>query len=278
LIQHSFIHIPGIGLKTEQRFWECGIRCWDDFSPDCPIRMSPSKMRTINTSLEASRRHLKAQDPNFFSERLPPNQHWRLFSSFRESTAYLDIETTGLDAWRCEITTVVLYDGKSVQYYVNGRNLDDFTEDISKYKILVTYNGKSFDVPFIEKQFGITLDQAHIDLRYVLASLGYAGGLKRCEYLLGISRGDYLKDIDGYFAVLLWYDYARNSNRKALETLLSYNIQDTVNLETLMVTAYNMRTSHTPFHQDPLPEPVSPLIPYSADMETVDRIKREYGL
>jgi uncharacterized protein YprB with RNaseH-like and TPR domain len=52
------------------------------------------------------------------------------------------------------------------------------------------YNGKTFDVPFIEKYFGIRMNHAHIDLRYVLKSLGYAGGLKRCEKALGLDRGE----------------------------------------------------------------------------------------
>ena len=66
----------------------------------------------------------------------------------------------------------------------------------------MTYNGKSFDIPFIESHFGAKLTHAHIDLRYILASLGYRGGLKGCEKQLGIDRGD-LKNVDGYFAVLL---------------------------------------------------------------------------
>jgi len=34
--------------------------------------------------------------------------------------------------------------------YINGQNLNDFLDDIKKYKIIVTYNIKTFDVPFIE--------------------------------------------------------------------------------------------------------------------------------
>ena len=109
-------------------------------------------------------------------------------------------------------------------------------------RVIITYNGKSFDVPFIERYFDIQLNQAHIDLRYILASLGYKGGLKSCEIQLGFNRGD-LTDIDGFFAVLLWYDYLKNRNEKALETLLAYNIQDVLTLEMLMVnriTSYNV--------------------------------------
>jgi uncharacterized protein YprB with RNaseH-like and TPR domain len=90
------------------------------------------------------------------------------------------------------------------------------------------------------------MDHVHIDLRYVLASLGYRGGLKGCERMLGIDRGD-LEGIDGYFAVLLWDDFKRKGNQKALDTLLAYNTLDVVNLETLMVAAYNGKLTDTPF-------------------------------
>jgi uncharacterized protein YprB with RNaseH-like and TPR domain len=36
----------------------------------------------------------------------------------------------------------------------------------------------------------LKLDQAHIDLRYLLGSVGSKGGLKKCEEAIGIDRGD----------------------------------------------------------------------------------------
>ena len=59
------------------------------------------------------------------------------------------------------------------------------------------------------------MNQAHIDLRYLLKSLGYTGGLKGCEKKAGIDRGE-LDGVNGYFAVLLWQDYQRNRNEKPL--------------------------------------------------------------
>ncbi|MDP2647469.1 MAG: ribonuclease H-like domain-containing protein [Desulfobacterales bacterium] len=275
MIKNTFLHIPGIGPKTEQRLWNSGIHSWDDFTADRMVHLPQSRIDAINTVLEESRHHIKSGNLSYFSDRLAANQHWRFFPEFRGSTAYLDIETTGLEPWGCEITTIALYNGKSIFYYVNGQNLGDFVTEINKYSVIVTYNGKSFDVPFIEDYFGITLDHAHIDLRYILASLGYRGGLKSCEIQLGMDRGN-LAEVDGYFAVLLWYDYTKKRNQKTLETLLAYNIQDTVNLETLMVMAYNMKVNDTPFHQSQFPEPVLPQIPFNVDMETVNRIKREH--
>ena len=59
-----------------------------------------------------------------------------------------------------------------------------------------------------------------------------------------------------------------------LDTLLAYNIQDTINLENLMVTAYNMKLKETPFYAThSIEEPAFPVNPYSADLAAVDRIK-----
>ncbi|MBN2314975.1 MAG: ribonuclease H-like domain-containing protein [Sedimentisphaerales bacterium] len=42
-----------------------------------------------------------------------------------------------------------------------------------------------------------------------------------------------MKDVNGYEAVKLWYEYANNHNRQALATLLEYNREDIVNLQVL---------------------------------------------
>jgi len=121
---------------------------------------------------------------------MPSNQYWRIFPEFKESTSYLDIETTGLESLTNKIRTIALYDGSSIFTYIQGKNLDQFKEDIQKYKVLVIYNGKCFDVAFIKGFFGMELNQVHIDLRYLLRSLGYAGSLKGCEKKAGIDRGN----------------------------------------------------------------------------------------
>jgi uncharacterized protein len=272
MLQNTFIHIPGIGIKTEQRLWETGIFNWDLCSNIANSGFSLKKMEIMAKCLRESKSQMASLNPNYFVERIPTSHHWRFFPEFRDVTVYLDIETTGLSRYEETITTIALYDGKSILYYVKDRNLDDFPEDIKRYKVIVTYNGKGFDVPFIERTFGIALNQAHIDLRYVLADLGYKGGLKSCENQLGFFRGE-LTDIDGFFAVLLWVDYLNNGNEKALETLLAYNIQDVLSLENLMVIAYNLKIKNTPFCENLLPEPDLPNSPFHADMETVKRIR-----
>ena len=271
MLKNTFVHLQGIGQKTEQKLWAAGIHTWDDFKSPYPLNTSVANGELICSNLAESKTNL-SDNPLYFSKLLPSNQHWRLFPHYLNSTAYLDIESTGLSDYSDHITTIALYNGTEIKYYVHNDNLDDFVDEIYKYSLLVTYNGKTFDVPFIEKQFGITLNTAHIDLRYILNSLGYKGGLKGCEKQLGLDRGE-LEGVDGYFAVLLWQEYTRTGNQKALETLLAYNIEDVINLEALMFKAYNLNIKQTPFYDDlQLSVPDRPEIPFSGDRELINTI------
>ena len=277
MLKNTFIHTPGIGMKSEQKIWSSGIYSWNDFLKGDLSIFTPTKRDILKRSIEESHEQLSKLNPDFFGTQMPSNQHWRIFPEFKGLAAYMDIETTGLESLINKITTIAIYDGSSIFTYINGENLDQFKEDIRKYKVLVTYNGKCFDVPFIKRFFGIELNQVHIDLRYVLRSLGYTGGLKGCEKQVGIDRGN-LEGVDGYFAVMLWDDYQRNKNHKALETLLAYNIHDVISLQTLLVLSYNLKLKETPFNEThQLTLPSSPEIPFQADLETIERIKSTMG-
>jgi uncharacterized protein len=275
MLTSTFCHIPGIGLRTEQQLWDLGIRSWEDFGAfeNARLPVGRNRIRILSHYLDQSAVRLKSNDPGFFADLLPTDQLWRLFPDFRDGIAYLDIETTGMGTPEDYITTIALYDGKNIFWYVDGHNLEQFEDDIRNYRVIVTYNGKCFDLPFIRNTLRVRMDHVHIDLRYILASLGYRGGLKGCERSLGIDRED-LDGVDGFFAVLLWDEYRRNRSSKALETLLAYNILDVVNLETLMVLSYNMKLAQTPFAQTHrLPLPASPQGPFTPDRATIESIK-----
>jgi len=274
MLKNTFHHIRGVGTTTERRLWDSGILSWEDLLNGSALLLSRRKRQTLTVAIEESIQHLEARNPHYFGQRLPSNQCWRVFKDFRDRIAYLDIETTGLEG---EITTIALYDGQTIRTYVQGRNLDQFQDDIYEYDVIVTYNGKCFDVPFIESDLGIKLNQIHIDLRYLLKSVGFSGGLKGCERKAGIDR-EGLTGLEGYHAPILWQEFKGRRDDKALETLLAYNCQDTINLETLMVMAYNLKLSTTPFiEMHRLELPVMLPIPYKADLATVDKVKNMGG-
>jgi uncharacterized protein YprB with RNaseH-like and TPR domain len=276
MLQNTFVHLPHIGPHTEETLWSHDITNWDDLLKE--KNEYAKRFQHLNSPISLSQHKLRLGDVRFFTDRLVSNQHWRIFPEFQDVTAYLDIETTGLGRPEDYITAITLYDGKQIHYYVHGKNMDKFKRDIKKYQMLVTYNGKCFDVPFIEREFGITLPHAHLDLRYILNSIGIKGGLKKCEHQLGLGRGE-LEGVDGFFAVLLWKDYLAG-NKAALDTLLAYNIEDTVNLEKLMIIAFTKKVSSITLESNAIikkPKKSKPIrSPFKPDLKTIKKIRGKY--
>jgi uncharacterized protein YprB with RNaseH-like and TPR domain len=152
--------------------------------------------------------------------------------------AYLDIETTGLSRYGCELTVVGIGLEKGrrvrvVQLIEDDLHEEGLLEAIDCVDEIYTYNGSRFDLPFIEAQLGVDLSQCfkHTDLMYDCWRHDLKGGLKVVEKMLGIERK--LKGVDGYVAVQLWWDYLNNGDQNSLQMLLAYNAEDVVNLRVL---------------------------------------------
>jgi len=236
LLEHTFIHIQGIGPKTEQKLWQRGILTWEHFlnnrKPLLPSNRDPVARIQLKASVE------NHDNVRFFSERLPVSERWRVFDRFKGNAVYLDIETSGRYLGVDEITVIGIYDGSNVRTFISGQNLEEFEAAITDYDLVITFNGGSFDLPFIRRTFpNISLPPGHIDLRYVFNSLGYRGGLKRIEKELGISRAEEIDGMDGWEAVRLWREY-QWGDQAALDLLVKYNSADIVNLAPLMEMGY----------------------------------------
>ncbi len=239
MLKRTFIHLPGVGSRTEAHFWRKGLLYWEDFLRASYVRgFSPERLKRLK---EGVRESLAQEDnPAYFGPRLPAQEHWRLFRQFRPRAAYLDIETTGIYWPGLLVTVVGLYDGRGFRQFVQGHNLQEFPAALEDLDLLITYNGTQFDLPVLRAYFPhLKLPPVHLDLRFILARLGYRGGLKGIEPHFGIVRPPEVAGMDGYEAVLLWERYQRG-DRTALELLLTYNREDVVNLEALMDRAFAM--------------------------------------
>ena len=232
MLEHTFIHIPGIGLKTERFLWSRGIKTWQDFlDQETPV-LSPERDAVIRRELEVS---LENRDNLvFFVKSLPPSELWRVYEPFQSQAVFLDIETSGGYQGVEEITVIGLFDGRSVQTFVNGRNLEDFEQALASFSLVITFNGSCFDLPYLRRWFRhIELPPGHIDLRFVLKKLGLRGGLKSIEEQVGLFRDPAVQGLDGFDAVLLWRDY-QWGDESALERLILYNTMDIRQLKPLM--------------------------------------------
>lgn len=228
-IENSFIPARGVGTKTERRLWEAGITHWDDFDGDV---VGPKTAERIETWIAEADDRLAAGDAPYFHRSFPSASRWRLYENFRAEACFLDIETTGLDHQRDDVTVVSLTRDGETTTLVRDRNLtaDRLRRELRDASLLLSFNGKRFDVPFLESAFDISLDYPHLDLMYPCRRLDLTGGLKAVEGTLGIDRDR--PDLSGRDAVRLWHRY-ESGDTDALDTLISYNRDDTENLETL---------------------------------------------
>lgn len=277
MLKQTFRHIQGIGERTERRLWKAGVTSWEHLLDRPTLGCLPRWLRDESCfEIERSLTALEKRDAQYFLTKLPHQLHWRLYPEFSERVAYLDIETTGLGAQEAMVTVVGIYDGERPQVYVHGQNLEQFVTDIDAFTLLVTYNGKQFDLPFLRTKLGIPLNQAHIDLRYPLAALGYKGGLKKIEKLMGLERPGLVSQLDGWCAVVLWR-YHERGERGALETLLHYNLEDVVHLPALLAKVYNTSIQQLPFPVEPVTLPDPPPIPFQPDESIMLRVLADTG-
>ena len=151
--------------------------------------------------------------------------------------AYLDIETTGFiggGSYPTVVGVAIDFPGDwSVEQLVGDAITPAAIEHVLEgVTTIYTYNGASFDLPFLAWRPGIDLRRwlQHRDLMHDCHRANLYGGLKVVERKLRIKRK--LPDVDGKEAVNLWHQYRRGDDA-ALDTLLEYNREDVENLYTL---------------------------------------------
>jgi hypothetical protein len=232
-IENSFIPVRGVGERTERSLWEAGVLTWDAFDPSA-APVGEKTGRRIETFVADALERLDDGDAAYFGDVFPSGERWRLYENFREETCFFDIETTGLDAARNDVTTVSFHQGGETTTLVRGRDLTAaaLREQFADAALVASFNGKRFDVPFLEDNFDVSVDVPHIDLMYPCRRLDLTGGLKAIERSVGIDRDR--PDLSGRDAVRLWHQYERDGDEDALDTLVSYNRDDTANLSNLM--------------------------------------------
>ena len=229
-IENSFIPVHGVGEATERRLWNDGVTHWDAFDGSS---VGTTTERRIREFIATARDRLDAGDAAFFDEAFPSASRWRLYENFRDDACFFDIETTGLDARHNDVTIASFRRAGETTTLVRGEDLTRaaVAAQLADASLLVSFNGKRFDVPFLERAFDLDVDRPHVDLMYPCRRLDLTGGLKAIERAVGIDRDR--PELSGRDAIRLWHQYERGDDR-ALSTLVSYNRADTENLESLV--------------------------------------------
>lgn len=230
MIRQSFCFLSGVREKKEQSLWQADINDWNTFLETKKIKgFSQKTKQTADELLTTARNKLWQEDAAWFAAHLQSSDHWRLYDAFKDEAVYLDIET---DGYYGSITVVGLHNGNDTKTFVRGINLDRkiLSQELAKYKMLITFNGRSFDLPVIKRYFNLSLNIPHVDVRFLCQKLGLVGGLKHIETELGIQRADDVFGMHGIDAVALWHLFRQTKEREHLERLIKYNEEDVINL------------------------------------------------
>lgn len=184
---------------------------------------------------------IRACDPAFTGER------WDV-----RKLLFLDTETTGLSGGAgtlaFEIGLGFMDDrGMVIRQYVmrdygeESAMLAEIASLLPRFDTLVTFNGKSFDIPLLESRMVMhrirvhLTDWPHLDLLHACRRV-YKLRLGRCslsaleEAVLGESRTD---DLPGAQVPQRYFDYLRTREFALLEDVLRHNRQDVESLASL---------------------------------------------
>src|SRR3954466_14525576 len=107
MLQNTFVHIPGIGPKTEQELWRSGIRSWEDANTALlPTSVSRRLISRLADYIPASMEAVEQGNAGYFERLSQMGEAWRLFPEFEHKCVYLDVETTGLSPVFDKLTMV----------------------------------------------------------------------------------------------------------------------------------------------------------------------------
>ena len=160
---------------------------------------------------------------------------------------FLDLETMGLFAGqplvvaglaRLRPDNTILVEQYVVRDFPDELALlAEVNQQVGEHSVMVTYNGKSFDLPFLTGRsayYGIRLKppRVHFDLLH-FCRRAYRGALDGCslrsieQSILGISRET---DLPGELVPEFYYEYLRTGNAGFLKPIVDHNRQDVESL------------------------------------------------
>src|ERR1041384_4308535 len=88
VLTRTFMHIPGVGPKTERSLWEQGCADWDCFlGSTYDVNQVPYE--TARLEIETSKTNLEQGVHQYFSRALGVAEAWREFPEFRSRAVYL---------------------------------------------------------------------------------------------------------------------------------------------------------------------------------------------
>ena len=248
MLQHTFLHLDGLGVIKERQLWNAGVKTIGDYSKaqNDQLSFDFSEKNKNGSAVQLTVNALLEKNSAFFADRLPSTEFYRIAATYPAETVFIDLETTGLSHYYDEITVIGVLRGNSFDYYVKGQSdarLKKVLNIIENAKCIVTFNGALFDLKFLRKEHpDLQIPKAHIDLRFFARRFGYSGGQKKTEFDLGIKRSDEVVGVAGEQAPLLWHEYKLGDNKSG-SLLVEYNRADVLGMQHILNHLISIKVS-----------------------------------
>ena len=228
ILDQSLCLLDGVSSEAEIRLRRAGVLSCRQLAAEAEQRFSARHAARVSASFSQMERASRLSLADWFVARLPAGHRVRALAGFPERVVFYDIETDGMGRG-ASITCVTTLRAGRIRTFVRGRDLDGFLDEWAAAGILVGFNSKRFDTPFVLKEFGLTAPPPQVDLMDEAAHYGFRGGLKAIEKSVGFTRSD-IPCANGADAVENWRRFCESGDETALSALIRYNRDDVLSL------------------------------------------------
>ncbi len=234
MIESTFCHLPGISLADEREFWRKGICTWDDLLCWASVFTNDDRYAALQSAIADSKAAVSTQRAGYFLKDLPESEWYRVYGDFRAQIHCLDIETDGLQEG-AKITCLSVLSAGEMCTFTGRENLESAAVKLAKIRIVVTFNGTSFDIPRLMRNFPAFRPRFHLDLAKVLRTLKIRGSLKDVAVRFGWKQDTSPIGIaNGEEAARAWGKYRNSGDPAILESLRAYNQKDVERLDFIL--------------------------------------------
>ncbi|MBQ6628428.1 MAG: ribonuclease H-like domain-containing protein [Methanobrevibacter sp.] len=244
--------LPKIGIRTEQNLKDKGYTTIESLKNHDRYCDAASKFMENIDDLSFCE-IIEILDNNKYSKKCRDNVLKSISLTDRENFKFMDIETLGLS--NVPIILIGIAEIKknkiiSSQYflrdiYEEGAIIEAYLSHLDEDSVHVTFNGKSFDVPFIKNRcrynrLDVDLDLPHLDLMYFAKNL-WKDDLPNCQLqtiereLFGIEREG---DVPGQYIPNYYNTYLSERNIGPIVPIIEHNRQDIVSLASFLEKMY----------------------------------------
>ena len=244
--------LPKIGLKTEEKLKDKGYTTIESLMAHDKYGDNASKFMK-NLDEMSFCEIIDVLDNNRYSKRCRDNILRSISLIDEENFKFMDIETKGLSNVPIILIGVAEIKGNEIvasQYFLRdyaeeANIIDAYLTHLDEDSVHVTFNGKTFDIPFIKNRcvynrINADLDLAHLDLMYFAKNL-WGDDLPNCQLqtiekeLFGIEREG---DVPGQYIPGYYDTYLEKNNIGPVVPIIEHNAQDIISLASFLEKMY----------------------------------------